>query len=145
MTDNRHGMRSRRFVVFGRNETAQRWADAKDFKKISADDCAACQICLIVTIEAGRYAAPGDQTVENLILITQLNVVRVGENAARIAIENVNQALGVKYCKPSHQRRINQTEYGAVSADAERKSDDRDGSEKGTLQKTSDSVTNIFD
>src|SRR5438034_8051670 len=133
MTDNRYRMSSRSFVVFRRNEAAQRWAHPKHFKKVSADDCSACEIRLIVTIEAGADATPGDQTVENLILIAQLRIVRVGEDAARIAIEHVDQALGMRYGKPFHQRRINETKDGAVRTDAERKSDDRDGGEKGTL------------
>src|SRR6267142_1887301 len=125
MTDDGHRMSTRSLVIFRRNKPAQSRLHAQHLKEVAGDYRSSLKVCLVVTVQTGCNATPGDHSVKDLILIAQFGVVGVREHASRSAIENVDQSFRIEYWESPHQRGINQAEYRTVRANAQREREQR--------------------
>src|SRR6266699_231299 len=96
MTDYDYRMRARSSVILMSDDAAQSGVHTQYFKIVAGNNCTAHQIGLVVTVEAGSDPTPGDQASHDLILIAQFGVVRIRENAADSATEDVDQSLRIR-------------------------------------------------
>src|SRR5688572_12188011 len=106
LADHGDRMRAGSLVVFGPNYTAQLRAHADHVEEITGNDRSVDKIWLIVVAETGRDATPCDQTVQDIVLIAQCSIVRIGKDAARWSIENKHEAIGIDNRKRPHERGI---------------------------------------
>src|SRR6266850_3383631 len=96
MANHSNGMAARSLVVFRGDHPAHRWTHPEHIKIIARYDRSSHQIGLIVTVQAGCDAAPGNQSIKDVVLVAQLGVVGVGENTAGLPVENEDQVLRMR-------------------------------------------------
>ena len=144
MADHNHRVRARRKVVFRSDHPSPLGADSKNLEVIAGNHSSVHQITLIITVEARGNSAPGDEPIKDMILIAHFGVIRVRENAARIAIENVNQILRMRDGQRSHQRSIDGTKNCAVYTHAQRQSHCRNGGERAVFEQAANSKANVL-
>src|SRR6185295_4808362 len=78
LADDGDRMRAGGLVVFSRDHTPHLCAHAEDVEEVSGNDRAVDEIGLIVTVETGGDAAPGDHSIEDIVLIAHGDVIRIG-------------------------------------------------------------------
>ena len=107
-----------RHVVARGDQASQPRPDAEHLEVVPGDDQAAREIGVPAPGEAHLDAAERRQALEDALVVPQVDVLRVGQDAAAVEA-HVNDARRIAHRQPLQQHRVHEAEDRRVGADAQ--------------------------
>src|SRR5206468_9902740 len=137
-------------IFFFQKDSALEGPNTHYIEKVCRDEIT---LDVFRSITAGEICAPPSfqgEMFKRLVLRAPVEIIRHGnfdvlKAAARAVVPNSDDAIEIRKRQRLKQQGVHTAEDGAVSANAQRQSDDGDRGESGPLKDASDCVTKIVE